>query len=175
MAGGNKMCSEIHKLINSIWNKEELPEQWKEPIIVPIYKGDKTDCSIATSLLTTAYKVLSNILLSRLTPHAEVIGDHQCGFRRNRSTTDRTCFIHQILERKWKYNKAVPQLFVDFKKAYDSVRRGILYNILIEFGIPLKLVRLIKMCLHETYSRVQVGKHLSDMSPIKNGLKSGND
>ena len=46
-----------------------------------------------------------------------------------------------------------------------------MYNILIEFLIPMKLVRLIKMCLRETYSRVQVGKHLSDMFPIKNGLK----
>jgi hypothetical protein len=65
----------------------------------------------------------------------------------------------------------VHQLFVDFKKAYDSVRREVLYNILFEFGISLKLVRLIKMCLNETYSRVQVGKHLSDRFPIKNGLK----
>jgi hypothetical protein len=48
-----------------------------------------------------------------------------------------------------------------------------LYNILIEFGIPLKLVRLIKMSLHETYSRVQIGKHLSDTFPIKNCLKQG--
>jgi len=63
------------------------------------------------------------------------------------------------------------QLFIDFKKAYDSVRREVLYNILIEFGIPMKLVRLIKMFLNETYSRVQVGKHLSDMFPIRNGLK----
>jgi hypothetical protein len=46
-----------------------------------------------------------------------------------------------------------------------------LYNILIEFGIPMKLARLIKMCLTETYSRVHGGKHLSDMFPIKNGLK----
>jgi hypothetical protein len=68
---------------------------------------------------------------------------------------------------------AVRQLFVDFKKAYDSVRREVSYNILIEFGIPLKLVRLIKMCLSETYSRVQVGKHLSDRFPVKNGLKQG--
>jgi hypothetical protein len=45
-AGGSKICSEIHKHIYSIWNKEELPEQWKESIIVPIYtKGDKTDYS----------------------------------------------------------------------------------------------------------------------------------
>jgi hypothetical protein len=91
-AGGSKFCSEIHKLIISIWNKEELPNQWKESIIVPVYKrGDKTDCSNyrGISLLTTAYKILSNILLSRLTRYSEeIIGDHQCGFRRNRSTTD---------------------------------------------------------------------------------------
>ena len=48
-----------------------------------------------------------------------------------------------------------------------------MYNILIEFGVPQKLVRLIKMCLTETCSRVQVGKNLSDMFPIRNGLKQG--
>jgi hypothetical protein len=67
----------------------------------------------------------------------------------------------------------VHHLFIDFKKAYDSVRREVLYNILIEFGILLKLVSLIKMCLYETYSRVWVGKHLSHSFPIKNGLKHG--
>ena len=46
-----------------------------------------------------------------------------------------------------------------------------MYNIHIELGIPKKLLRLIKMCLNETYSRVRVGRHLSDMFPIKNGLK----
>ena len=59
------------------------------------------------------------------------------------------------------------------KKAYDSVRREVLYNILIKFGIPMKLLRLIKMCLSETYNRVRVGKNLSEMFPIKNGLKQG--
>jgi len=50
----------------------------------------------------TTYKILSNILLSRLIPYAEeVIGDHQCGFRRNRSTTDHILCIRQILEKKW--------------------------------------------------------------------------
>jgi hypothetical protein len=60
-----------------------------------------------------------------------------------------------------------------FKKAYDSVRREVLYNILLEFGIPMKLARLIKMCLNETYSKVRIGKHLSDSFPMKNGLKQG--
>ena len=48
-----------------------------------------------------------------------------------------------------------------------------MYNILIQFGIPMELARLIQMCLHETYSRVWVGKNLSDMFPIRNGLKQG--
>ena len=65
------------------------------------------------------------------------------------------------------------QLFIDFKKAYDSVGREVLYNILIECGIPKKLVNLIKMCLTERYSRVRVGKNLSDMFPIRNDLKEG--
>ena len=71
----------------------------------------------------------------------------------------------KYLRKKWEYNKAVHQLFIDFKKAYGSVRREVLYNILIEFGIPLKLVKLIKMCLTETCGRVRVGKNLCDMFP----------
>jgi hypothetical protein len=60
------------------------------------------------------------------------------------------------------------QLFIDFKKACDSVKGEVLYNILLEFGIP---VRLIKMCLNESYSKVHAGKLLSDKFPIQNGLK----
>jgi hypothetical protein len=59
-------------------------------------------------------------------------------------------YISSGTEKKWEYNGTVHQLFIDFKKAYVSVRREALYNILIEFGIPRKLVRLIKMCLNET-------------------------
>jgi hypothetical protein len=83
--------------------------------------------------------MLSNILLSKLVPYIdEIVGDHQCGFRRNRSTTDQIFCIRQILEKKWEYNETVHQLFIDFKKAYDSVRREVLYSILIEFGLPMK-------------------------------------
>ena len=102
--GCRTIGSEIHQLIHSIWNKEELPEEWKVSIIVLIYKkGGKTDCSNykGISLLSTMYKILSNILLSRLTPYAEeIIGNHQCGFRRDRSTADHIFCIRQILEKK---------------------------------------------------------------------------
>jgi hypothetical protein len=92
-AGGETLYSEIHRLIYCIWNKEELPQQWKESIIVPIYKkGDKTDCNYYRA----AYKILFNILLARLTPYVnEIIGDHQCGFRHNRSTMDQIFYIRQ--------------------------------------------------------------------------------
>jgi hypothetical protein len=122
-AGGEKLRSEIHRLIRSTWNKEELPQQWKESITVPIYKtGDKTDCNNyrGISLSSTAYKILSSIIITRLIPRvSEVIEDHQCGFRRNRSITDQIFYIRQMLEKKWEYNGMVHQLFIDFKKAYD--------------------------------------------------------
>jgi hypothetical protein len=114
------------------------------------YLYDKTDCSNCTgiSLLSTTYKMLSNILLSTVTLYTEEIIEDQRGFRRNRPTIVHILCIPQILKKKWKYNEAV--------------RRKDLYNSLIEFGIFTKLVWLIKMCLNETYSRIQVGKHLSD-------------
>ncbi|KAJ4451163.1 hypothetical protein ANN_02605 [Periplaneta americana] len=77
------------------------------------------------------------------------------------------------IEKKWEYKGTVHQLFIDTKKVYDSVKREIVYNILIELGIPKKLVRLIKMCLSETYSRVRIGQFLSDAFPILCGLKQG--
>jgi len=178
-AGGRTICLEIHKLITPFWKKEKLPEEWKESITVPIHKkGDKTDCNNyrGISLLPTTYKILSNILLSRFVPHAkEIIGDPQCGFRSNRSTIDHIFWIHHIREKQWEYNEEVHQLFIELKKAYHSVRREVLYRILIDFGIPRKLVRLINMNLTETCSRVRIGKNVSDKFPIRNGLKQGDD
>jgi hypothetical protein len=63
--------------------------------------------------------------------------------------------------KKWQHNETVRQLFIQFKKAYDSVRREASYSILVGFGVTMKLVRLIIMCLNETYIK------------IRNGLKQG--
>ncbi|KAJ4434633.1 hypothetical protein ANN_23196 [Periplaneta americana] len=59
----------------------------------------------------------------------------------------------------------------DFKKAYDSVKREVLYDILIEFGIPKKLVRLIKICLSETYSRVRIEYAIRKVQDNRQGLE----
>jgi len=87
------------------------------------------------------------------------------------STQHHIFCIHQILEKKWEYNGAVDRIFVYCKKAYDSVTRKVLCNILIQFGTPMKMVKLIKMSLNETYCRVWVGKHLCETFPIRNGMK----
>jgi hypothetical protein len=63
----------------------------------------------------------------------------------------------------WEYNETIHQLFIDFEKAYDSVSR--------EFGVPMTILRLIKMCLNKTYSTVRIGKYVSDAFPIQSGIK----
>jgi hypothetical protein len=114
---------------------------------------------------STSYKISSNIL-SRLSPYVdEIIGDHQCRFHCNRSTTDQ--FLAFV--RYWRKDGSTMRLSIDFEKAYDSVRREVLYNILIECGVPMKLVRLIKICLNE----IHIGRHLSDTFPIQNGIEQG--
>jgi hypothetical protein len=73
-AGNEILCSQIHQFINSILDKQDLPDHWKEYIIVPIHKGNETDCSnyLGTSLLSTSYKLLPKILLSRLSPYIDI-------------------------------------------------------------------------------------------------------
>jgi hypothetical protein len=71
------------------------------------------------------------------------------------------------------YNETVNQLFIDFEKTYDSVRRGVLYSILVEFGVSMTLVRLINICLNQMYSGVHIGKHLCDNFCIQNDLIHG--
>jgi hypothetical protein len=82
------------------------------------------------------------------------------GFDVNRSANDQIFCIRQILEKKWEYNETVHQLFIDFKKAYDSVRREVQYSHRV-------------LGTHETNSEVCIGKHLSESNLIQNGLKQG--
>ncbi|PSN39682.1 hypothetical protein C0J52_14416 [Blattella germanica] len=153
-SGGDKLREKIHRLLSLIWKQEALPNEWKES---------------TTSLLSSSYKILTNILVSRLTPYIdEIIGDHKCAFRRNRFTIDQIFSIRQIVEKKWEYNGTVHQLY-----SYDSIKREELYSILMNFGIPKKLVGLIGMCLNGTKSRVREGKQVSDIFEIHNAFKQG--
>jgi hypothetical protein len=87
-----------------------------------LYLFIKTDCSNCRglSLLLTTYRILSNILLSRLTPYIRDTGDHQCVFRCNRLATDQIFCIYPTLKEKCEYKGILYQLFIDFKNDCDS-------------------------------------------------------
>ena len=100
-AGGRTNHSEIHNIMNSVLNKEELPEEWSQSLYIFIRRAIK-HCSNyrGISLLSATYKILSNTLLSKLIPYAEeIIGDYQCGFQHSRSTTDHIYCIRQYLRK----------------------------------------------------------------------------
>jgi hypothetical protein len=83
----------------------------------------------------------------------DIFGDFHYGFRRKRSTSDQI-FLYssdtgEDMEIQWDSISAIRI----HKKVYDSVRREVLYSIIIEFGVQMKLVTLIKMCLNETYNK----------------------
>jgi hypothetical protein len=125
------------------------------------------------SLLPITYKILSNTV-SSLTGYVDKInGDHLCQFQCNRSVTGEIFCIHQILEKKLEYNGTGYHLFIDFAKAYDSMRTELLYNILTDCGISMKLIRLIKICSNETYRKVHIDKSLLEESSMQNGIKQG--
>jgi len=168
----------MFKVCQKTWHEEQMPSSWKEAMIIPLHKkGDKTDgCNYrGISLLNTAYKVLSKVLLSRLIPYAEeCLGEYQCGFRKGKSTVEQLSIIGQIIEKKYKYRQDFWQIFVDFRKAYDSIHRESLYNIMEEFGIPNKLVTLTKMFMEGKKYQVRVDSTLSEAFTVETSLKQGN-
>jgi len=120
------------------------------------------------SLLNTAYKILSNILFARISPFAEnIFGNYQCGFRKNSSTTNQIFKLRQILEKTKEFGIETNHLFIDFKSAYDKIKRGQLYNALSEFNIPNKPISLTCMIMENTRSQVRIQSDLSDLITTK--------
>jgi sorting nexin-29 len=137
-----------------------MPEEWHTAIMCPIHKkGDKLQSSNyrGISLLNVCYKILTNILRKRLEPYAEeILGDYQCNFRKGRSTTDQLFTLRLVPEKAQEFGIYLNLLFIDFKQVYDTVDRKCLFEVLKEFGIPKKLVNLIKMTLTDSNCRVKI-------------------
>ena len=107
-------------------------------------------------LLNTAYKILSNILFTRISPFSQnIIGNYQCGFWKNRSTTNQIFTLRQILEKTKEFGIETYNLFIDFKSAYDTIKREQLYNAMSEFNIPNKVIRLTWMTMENKKVRLE--------------------
>jgi len=138
--GGRTLKQRLYKLILMIWEKEQLPNQWKEGIICPMYKkGDRLDCTNCRpiTLLKVAYKIFAIILNQRLVDIIETeLGDCQTGFRPNRSTVDNIFMIRQITEKCYEYNSDIRNIFIDYTHALDTIKRNKILDSLIQYKIP---------------------------------------
>ena len=177
--GGQTLHSMLHKLLVACWDTGKIPNDLRDAVIITLYKnkGDKSDCPNhrGITLLSIAGKILARILLNRLTPSIaeNFLPETQCGFRRNRGTTDMVFVLRQIQEKCREQNKGLYITFVDLTKAFDTVNRKALWQVMKRLGCPSKFLTMI-MELHEgQMGQVRLGNDLSQPFSICNGVKQG--
>uniref|UniRef100_A0A8D9ELZ3 Craniofacial development protein 2 n=1 Tax=Cacopsylla melanoneura TaxID=428564 RepID=A0A8D9ELZ3_9HEMI len=176
-SGGEAVQKFVYKLILKIWKMETIPSEWNEAVVIPLHKkGDKLQCTNyrGISLLNTTYKILSKLILNRLNlREVELIGDHQAGFVKERSTIDQIYVFKEIVSKCWEFQKEVHALFIDFKKAYDSIKRDQIWNYMKDFGIPSKLIRLCKLCVLSSKVKVRIENEYSETFDVNTGVRQG--
>lgn len=167
----------VLKFCNDALCDGQIPDQWKLSNIVPVpKKGDltKTDNYRGISLTSIVSKTLNRMILNRIKPCIEnVLRDNQNGFRPGRSTTSHILALRRILEGAKAKNLTAVMLFIDFKKAFDSVHRGVLMKILRAYGIPEVIVLLIERLYTGTFAKVITADGMTEIFEILAGVLQG--
>ena len=167
----------LTEIFTQIWNAEEAPEAWKMGLIVKLpKKGDATNCNNwrGITLLSLTSKVFSRIIHERLNKAIDSkIRQEQAGFRSGRSCSDQIFTLRQILKQSKEWNSSLYVNFLDIEKAFDSIHRESLWKILRHYGIPLKLVNIIKMLYDNFRSQVICNTELTDPFTVNTGVKQG--
>ena len=127
------------------------------------------------SLLSIAGKIFARILLNRLSTHItpEVVPETQCGFRGNRSTVDMIFCRRQLQEKYIEQDRPLYMVFVDFRKAFYTVGRSGLWQLLRKNGCPEKLTTIIEALHTGMMVNVRVGGEVSESFSVTNGVKQG--
>jgi len=152
----------LHQLFLLIWKSGKVPADWKEAVIISLYKGkgSRTICSSyrPISLLPVPNKVFAHVLLERLQPLlTRQRGPQQSGFTCSRSTIDAILMLHLLAELHREFRKPLHVAYIDIKAAFDSVDRQALWKALHATGAPHFLIQLIQDLHTGTKSRVRVG------------------
>ena len=175
--GGLKLRQELLRLFQLVWRDGQVPADWRNAEIVPVpKKGDLSMCDNwrGIALLDVIGKVAGRLLQCRLQQVSEdVLPESQGGFRRGRSCTDQIFCVRQIVEKLYEHRSKAFLIFVDLRKAYDSVPRRGLWCGLRKLGIPSKLVDLIADFHSGMQASVRVGDSRTDPITVRNGLRQG--
>ena len=178
-SGGPTMIRKLTELFQSMWNQEEIPQELKDASIVHLYKrkGNRQACDNhrGISLLSIAGKILARVLLNRLIDHLEdgLLPESQCGFRQGRSTVDMIFAARQLQEKCQEQNVGLYTTFVDLTKAFDTVCREGLWEIMAKFGCPAKFISLVRQFHDGMQASVQDDGEHSEPFPVTNGVKQG--
>jgi hypothetical protein len=177
--GGQELLTRLLEVFQVIWEKEEVPQDFRDANIIHLYKrkGDKSTCDNhrGISLLAAAGKILARIMLNRLNDSvlASILPESQCGFRAQRSTADMIFTARQIQEKCIEQNQDLYFVFVDLTKAFDSVNREALWRVMERVGCPPKFIKITRSFHDGMYARVMDHGQLSDPFSISNGVKQG--
>ena len=175
--GGSTIIKWLHRVINTVWKTEEVPDDWRKMVIIPLHKAkSRQECNNARgiSLLSVAGKIFTKIMLNRITDVVEdVLRENQCGFRSKRGCCDQIFTLRQIIEKCREFNNNLYMCFIDFKQAYDSIWREGLWKILGSYGIPPKIVRLIQALYKDTKACVKIENNYTEWFEVKTGLRQG--
>ena len=175
IAGDARTFPLLRRVVLELWESEEQPAEWDVGLlgILP-KKGDLSQPGNyrGIMMLEVAQKIVSNIARSRLSLVCEEL-DHesQCGFRPGRGTSDATFSLKLALKKRREHGLETWVLFVDFVKAFDRVPRELLWDVLLKFGVPPKLVAVVR-CLHRITVRFSVAGAEAEIESII-GVKQG--
>ena len=138
----------LHTLFTKIWKEEDIPGDWKKGILIKLpTKGDLGNCNNyrGITLLSIPGKVFNRIILNKLKDIVDPkLRDNQAGFRKNRSCVDEITTLRLIVEQSLEWNSSFYINFIDYEKAFDSVDRDMLWKIMRHYGIPEKIVNLVR-------------------------------